>query len=176
MDKKNILPVALFSLGAAYLLLNSPVKAATDNQGKKFTPPFSSPTDFIKLYWPFAKQYSAGGSIPALVTIAQAGIESGWGTSHKFMYYNNVFGIKAGGNWAGETDGKGFRAYDSIEDSFKDHANLLSHDTRYSKAFDPLNVPDAFTFAQIIAPIYTPDAGYFDLIKATMQKIQPFVS
>lgn len=87
-----------------------------------------------------------------------------------------MFGIKAGKNWTGETDDKGFRAYDTIEDSFRDHADLLSKDSRYATAFDPLNAGDPYSFAKIIAPIYTPDKGYFELIQQTMKKIQPFVS
>ena len=152
-------------------------KALTSSGDKQdVIPPFYSPTDFIKLYYPLAVRYNAGGSIPAVFTIAQAGIESAWGTSYKFMHFRNVFGIKAGKNWPGDTDGKGFRAYDSVDDSFADHADLLSKDPRYASALDPLNASDPITFAQIIAPIYTPDAGYADLLKRTIKKVDTIIS
>ena len=39
----------------------------------------------------------------ASVTIAQAILESGWGTSTLAQQYNNLFGIKALRDWTGET-------------------------------------------------------------------------
>lgn len=49
--------------------------------------------------YPYAvgSQYTTG--VPALFTIAQAGLESGWGKS---AYGYNFFGIKADKNWKGK--------------------------------------------------------------------------
>ena len=82
--------------------------------------------------------------LPSL-SAAQAVIESGWGGSalSKAPYWNQ-FGIKPGNDWTGRTVNMrtpeytaggvkyyinaDFRAYDSIEDSLKDHAAFFSNE------------------------------------------------
>jgi peptidoglycan hydrolase-like protein with peptidoglycan-binding domain len=79
------------------------------------------------------------GIIPSL-TIAQAVLESGWGTSQLSKKANNLFGIKAFADWNGQKitlpttewyDGQmkiinaEFRAYDNFNDSIVDHSKLL---------------------------------------------------
>jgi|GEM_PF-3337585 flagellum-specific peptidoglycan hydrolase FlgJ len=59
-----------------------------------------SPTDFVNTYYPFAVQSEADTGVPALFTIAQAGLESGWGKSAPGF---NFFGAKAGSSWKGAT-------------------------------------------------------------------------
>lgn len=81
------------------------------------------------------------GIIPSL-TMAQAILESGWGTSQLSIKANNLFGIKAFSDWTGQTinlpttewyDGQmkivnaEFRAYDSFNESIEDHNKLLSY-------------------------------------------------
>lgn len=84
------------------------------------------------------------------VCIAQAALETGWGTSSLMTRANAYFGIKAGGSWRGKVynsktkecyDGKTlvdtsayFRAYDSLADSVKDYYDLLTCSSRYSNA------------------------------------------
>jgi flagellar protein FlgJ len=78
--------------------------------------------------------------IPASLTLAQAALESSWGTRARG---NNLFGIKAGAHWTGPTvdflttehlDGRDvhltdkFRAYSSWQASMEDHARLLLSD------------------------------------------------
>lgn len=58
------------------------------------------PTEFFLKYYPFAKESEAATGVPALVTLVQAGVESGWG---KHAPGNNFFGIKAGSHWTGKT-------------------------------------------------------------------------
>lgn len=150
---------------------------ALDGKPTVKTPPFVSESDFINLYLPLAKKYSAGGTIPPLVTMAQALIESAHGTSDLFVYHNNAFGIK-GGAGDGRATGthQGFRTYDSIEDSFADHADLLAGDNRYAAAFDPLN-NDPVNFVQIIAPIYDPtNPTYAAQLIKYMAAISKYVS
>ena len=71
------------------------------------------------------------------VCIAQAALETGWGTSGLMTKANAFFGIKAGSSWKGKVyssktnecyDGKtytqitaAFRAYDSLEESVADY-------------------------------------------------------
>jgi flagellum-specific peptidoglycan hydrolase FlgJ len=81
--------------------------------------------------------YIKYGILPSL-TIAQAALESGWGSS---SIGNNIFGIKAGSSWKGKTQtvlttefvngqyikvNATFRDYNSIDDSIIDHAKLLT--------------------------------------------------
>jgi peptidoglycan hydrolase-like protein with peptidoglycan-binding domain len=90
------------------------------------------------------KGYSEFGILPSL-TIAQAILESGWGSSGLSQKANNLFGIKAFSSWTGKKitmetaewygDKKQiikaeFRAYDSFNYSIEDHNKLLSN-SRY---------------------------------------------
>jgi len=78
--------------------------------------------------------------LPSLVG-AQAALESGWGTSDLATGGNNLFGVKAGSGWSGETytvptkewDGNKFitinapfRKYDSWAESIVDHGNFFT--------------------------------------------------
>jgi LysM repeat protein len=83
------------------------------------------------------------------VCIAQAALETGWGTSSLMKKANAFFGIKATG-WSGKVfnsatlecyDGKTyenvnacFRAYDTIEDSVRDYFDLITGADRYKAA------------------------------------------
>jgi len=90
------------------------------------------------------KGYSDFKILPSL-TIAQAILESGWGSSQLAEKGKNLFGIKAFSNWRGERITlptkewyKGeecivnadFRAYESFNESVEDHNKLLSN-SRY---------------------------------------------
>lgn len=99
---------------------------------------------FINQILPAALEgYTKYNILPSL-TLAQAVLESGWGKNH---IDNNLFGFKADKGWKGkvakrktkEWDGKryiiinaNFRAYDSFEDSVRDHNRLLGTSSRYS--------------------------------------------
>ena len=57
-----------------------------------------TPTEFVRLYYPYAKQSQTATGVPALVTMSQAALESGWG---KHAPGFNFFGIKPGKAWTG---------------------------------------------------------------------------
>lgn len=102
------------------------------------------------------------------VCIAQAALETGWGTSPLMVKANAYFGIKAGTNWKGKVydtktqecyDGVNhvtitdtFRAYDSLKESVADYFDLITGLSRYSNA---CNVTDARKCIQAIK-----DGGY----------------
>jgi flagellar protein FlgJ len=111
-----------------------------------------SQEEFLRMHTEAARGAEAQTGIPAAFMVAQAAHESGWGkheirnrdgsTSH------NLFGIKAGPNWTGKVtqvttteviDGQPrkvvakFRAYGSYEESFRDYAQLMKDNPRYSK-------------------------------------------
>lgn len=81
------------------------------------------------------------------VCIAQAALETGWGSSDIMVRAHAYFGIKAGTNWKGKVyssktkecyDGVSFttitdlfRAYDSLEESVADYIDLLTSLGRY---------------------------------------------
>jgi len=124
---------------------------------------FSKTTDFINTLMPHASAASASTGIPAHFMLAQAALESGWG-KHEIRRPDNspsynLFGIKAGNSWQGETvetvtteyvNGipqktvEKFRAYSSYEEGFRDYANLLSKNPRYANV---LNTQSAAEFA-----------------------------
>ena len=94
------------------------------------------------------------------VCIAQAALETGWGTSGLMIKANAFFGIKATG-WKGKVynartlecyDGKTytnidacFRAYDSPAASVKDYFDLITGAARYSAAVNEKDAEKAVT-------------------------------
>ena len=106
--------------------------------------------DFVQRLLPHAQAASAATGIPARFMLGQAALETGWGKSEirgaDGQNSHNLFGIKAGSSWKGQTveivtteyvNGKPqkqvdtFRAYDSYADAFRDYGNLLRNNARY---------------------------------------------
>ena len=127
-----------------------------------------TPDEFVALLGPAAEQAQRDTGIPAGFTIAQAAVESGWGTSRQCLTDFNYFGIKAIGGWNGETElwqtrevvnGHSvfvmapFRKYPDLTSGLEDHARFLTDNPRYKAAFEHTN--DSCAFAQAVA-----DAGY----------------
>jgi len=120
-----------------------------------------TPTAFISKYSPVALAATKGTNIFPSVQMAQAILESGWGTS-RMTQYNNIFNIKTHG-WKGESycfttdefiDGVQdwgnhcFRVYNSTVDSFKDHIKFLKENPRYTKnGVFSANTPEAQAWA-----------------------------
>jgi len=80
--------------------------------------------------------------IPASITLAQGILESAAGRSELAMKGNNHFGIKCNG-WTGRTihhddDARNecFRAYNTVYESYEDHSNFLTNNTRYRSLFN----------------------------------------
>lgn len=80
--------------------------------------------------------------IPASITLAQALLESGAGSSYLATKANNHFGIKVGTGWDGpyvkrddDKPGERFRKYKNVADSYEDHSRFLQQN-RYRKLFD----------------------------------------
>jgi peptidoglycan hydrolase-like protein with peptidoglycan-binding domain len=115
--------------------------------------------------------------LPSL-TIAQAILESGWGSSYLAVKAKNLFGIKAFSNWRGEritlqttewyNDKKqiinsDFRVYASFEDSIEDHNKLLTNE-RYKPVRECYYYRDACK--KVYECGYATDSGYAEkLIK-----------
>ena len=103
-----------------------------------------SPQDrYISRYAAIAVNEMYRTGVPASITLAQGIIESSSGRSTLATEGNNHFGIKCHNSWSGRTmkaddDRKGecFRAYDSAEESFRDHSDFLRYRDRYKFLFD----------------------------------------
>ncbi|WP_119327156.1 glycoside hydrolase family 73 protein [Companilactobacillus musae] len=99
----------------------------------------SQQSAFISKVGPIAQQVASKYNVYASVSMAQAIVESAWGTSDLSAKYNNYFGVKGDYNgsfvsfptqeWSAEkgyyTIYDNFRSYPSIYDSFADNASLL---------------------------------------------------
>jgi flagellar protein FlgJ len=135
---------------------------------------------FLQANQPAAVAAEADTGIPAAFMLAQAAHESGWGQREIRLAdgssANNLFGIKAGPSWTGAVaevttteyvNGQAqkltqrFRAYASAADSFRDYAQLLKGNSRYSQVL--AGGGSAERFAQgLQAAGYATDPAYAD--------------
>lgn len=128
----------IFSKKATYLLLFAlvallPHAVAQNRQTKE---------EYIDRYKDIAIDHMERYGIPASITLAQGILESDSGNSNLARRSNNHFGIKCKSNWKGDrvyhTDDapdECFRKYDSVEESYKDHAEFLDQSPRYDSLF-----------------------------------------
>lgn len=98
---------------------------------------------YIEQYAPMAVESQLLYGIPASITLAQGCLESGNGNSRLAREANNHFGIKCGGTWDGpslrhddDAPQECFRSYNSVAESYVDHALFLSERERYRSLFD----------------------------------------
>lgn len=96
---------------------------------------------YIERYSAIAVSEMERTGVPACITLAQGLLESGAGTSSLARKSNNHFGIKCHG-WTGrsvkhtdDAPNECFRAYDSPEESFRDHSDFLRYYDRYKFLF-----------------------------------------
>lgn len=118
---------------------------------------------FIQAAVPLAQDVQRQTGVPASVTIAQAILESDWGTSSLTRAANNFFGIKAtdypntndvywSDTWE-VVDGEDlvvrapFRAYKTPWDSFLDHGQFFLRSRRYAAALLVTSNPQEFARA-----------------------------
>ena len=103
--------------------------------------PSTTPEAFVASIAPTAKAVAEELGIDPRIVIAQAALETGWGTSVKG---NNLFGIKSHGKKDGlmvqtheVVDGErikvrdSFRQYDSYDESIADYGSFLKQNKRY---------------------------------------------
>ncbi len=98
--------------------------------------------EYIAKYKDIAIDHMERYGIPASITLAQGILESDCGNSRLSTMSNNHFGIKCKSNWTGQsvkfTDDapdECFRAYKSVEESYRDHAEFLDGSPRYDSLF-----------------------------------------
>ena len=102
---------------------------------------FANKDEFLKAMTPVAKEVAEDLGISHKIVLAQAALESGWGSRVKG---NNLMGIKSHGEEGGVdvvthevVNGKkvkitdSFRQYDSPEDSIREYGKFLKANSRY---------------------------------------------
>jgi flagellar protein FlgJ len=150
-----------------------------------------SATEFKNRMLKHAAEASRSTGVPAHLMLGQAALESGWGKRELIGMdgtpSNNLFGIKATGNWDGKVieattteyiNGvkqkriEKFRAYDSYADSFKDFANMMSNNPRYEKVMANLDNVQGYAQAMQRAG-YATDPHYASKLASVIQKVAP---
>lgn len=117
-------------------------------------------------------------NIPASITLGQGMLESGNGNSELARRGNNHFGIKCH-EWTGRkvyrNDNRRnecFRAYPSVLDSYKDHADFLSGRERYQQLF-ALDITDYKGWAKGLERAgYATDSRYAEKLIALIERHQ----
>jgi len=102
----------------------------------------SQADEYLRKYSALAIKEMNRTGIPASITLAQGMLESDYGRSKLARKGNNHFGIKCHSDWRGEKiyhddnrRGECFRAYRTVEDSYRDHSDFLVKGSRYRELF-----------------------------------------
>ncbi|QAY92284.1 flagellar assembly peptidoglycan hydrolase FlgJ [Pseudomonas sp. ACM7] len=124
---------------------------------------FSSADEFVSTMLPMAKEAAERIGVDPRYLVAQAALETGWGKSvmraQDGSSSHNLFGIKAGSSWKGDSaraitsefrngemvkETAQFRSYDSYKDSFHDLVTLLQTNNRYQDVVKSADNPEQF--------------------------------
>jgi len=144
-----------------------------------------SQKEFLQSIMPWATEAAQKLGVAPELVAAHAALESGWG-QHPLGASNNLFGIKAGGQWQGAVTSAAtteyamglpmkkvekFRSYPDAASAFRDYANVLADNPRYR---DALNTgSDARAFAQGVARGgYATDPSYADKLMKLATQLQ----
>jgi flagellar protein FlgJ len=142
---------------------------------------------FLEAMKPHAEAAAAATGVPARFILAHAALESGWGQREirgaDGEASHNLFGIKAGASWDGDSvqtltteyrQGvpmkltQNFRAYDDYSAGFTDYANLLK--ARYAEALS--SGEDSEVFAKGLASGgYATDPAYAGKLKSVIASV-----
>jgi peptidoglycan hydrolase FlgJ len=147
-----------------------------------------SKQQFIEKLLPQAQAAGRELGVDPRAIIAQAALETGWGSSQPADASgasHNLFGIKAGADWQGgsvasrtteyESGVAGdevarFRAYGSAEDSVNDYVSLLRDNPRYSAALNTGDDVHAFATA-LQRGGYATDPDYANKLVAVSRQV-----
>jgi len=99
--------------------------------------------EYIDQYKDIAIKEMKRSGVLASITLAQGILESDNGNSNLAIKANNHFGIKCHNGWSGkkmyhddDKPNECFRKYSNAEESFRDHSDFLSQNTRYAFLFE----------------------------------------
>ena len=139
---------------------------------------------FVKTYYPLALKSEKDTGISAAFTMAQASLESGWGTQVTGDF--NFFGIKADPSWKGESKLKTthevvhgktitildhFRSYPDAAAGFTDHAQFFLTNKRYSEALLVKSDPNLFA-DEIAKAGYATDPTYAKTLRSVIKSVE----
>ena len=157
--------------------------SANTSSGKKILNACKNESEFLSLIAPLCQSDYAKHKILPSLSIAQACLESGYGTSDLFMYGAAAFGIKASSGWTGKVFRKAskevingttvfqdsdFRAYSSLEESVSDHGEFLQK-ARYKAVVGETNFSKAAS--AIKAAGYATDPQYVSKLTSIYNKL-----
>jgi flagellar protein FlgJ len=141
---------------------------------------------FIASIQPAAARVAQQLGVATEAILAHAALETGWGQHMPSMASNNLFGVKAGAGWQGESVPAAttevlagqpqrvpasFRAYGSLAAGLEDYAKLLGNSPRYAGALNQGG--DVAAFARgLQRGGYATDPGYADKLVATAAAVR----
>jgi len=150
--------------------------------------PGGPPAAFVERMWDAANHAQALTGVPAGFIVGQAALESGWGRQElrhpDGRTAHNLFGIKAGAGWRGDTvdattteyvDGRPvrsverFRAYASYHEAFADWARLMSVNPRYAGVLRSGETAEGFA-RQLQQAGYATDPDYAGKLSRTINQ------
>ncbi len=142
--------------------------------------------EFVRQAYAAASQSSASSGMPALVTVAQAALESSWGQSKLSREANNYFGIKAHGSQVQVqmnteeyqrgttvTIDADFAKYSSMLDCFQCRDRILLRNPIYAGARQMRGDEDGFIAA--MAKHWATDPKYADKLQAVLREVKGLV-
>ena len=159
--------------------------------------------DFVKILWPTIDKVGnelGMSDVIKQVCLAQAALETGYGSSSLMVKAHALFGIKTSKTWKGkvysaktnevyagieQTVSATFRAYDTVADSVRDYFKLLQG-KRYKEALTAKTVEDAVhiivkggyatdpRYAEKVINIYKlVIVGAISVVKSNVEQVKP---
>jgi peptidoglycan hydrolase FlgJ len=145
---------------------------------------------FVKALEPYAERAASQLGVSSDTLIAQAALETGWGqhvpVAGDGSSSLNLFGIKAGGSWNGDsvnaltteysggsagTVAQSFRAYSSLQQGVNDYVTLLQRSPHYQQALGTGDNVSAFGSA-LARGGYATDPVYVQKLQATAASVK----
>ena len=148
---------------------------------------------FVDSIWPYAAQAAQRIGVAIESVIAHAALETGWGRHLPAAASgdsNNLFGLKAGSNWRGESTDSAtkefngretvatrapFRAYASLTAGVSDYADLLTSNPRFAAALNNGNDASAFALG-LQRGGYATDPAYVHKLVTTIAAVRELVA
>ena len=151
-----------------------------------------SPENFVDGLLPIVSR-AAERDFNPLVLVAQSALETGWGKhiikDQQGNSSNNLFNIKAFGDWSGHSVAKStleffnglpqkvnahFRSYETIEQSIRDYLSFIEDNPRYQNAVKHAsNAEDYLTSLQQAG--YATDPNYAQKVLTVLSRISAYV-
>jgi flagellum-specific peptidoglycan hydrolase FlgJ len=142
-----------------------------------------SKEEFVQQTYAAAMGSLARSGMPALVTVAQAALESNWGQSRLSREAHNYFGLKAHGRHdriqmhttefvrgSRVEEHAEFAKYQSLEDCIACRDAILSHSARYADVRKACG--DETAFIREIAVHWATDPRYAEKLQAVLNEVK----